>query len=89
MKYIADPRADSDVPPLEDDREYTPREFHQWFGGPPESTQAKQRLAGTFGLFIKRGRSVRILGRHIREQRERLIRISTSDPGPKGTAVCR
>jgi hypothetical protein len=83
MKSIAglDPK---DTPALIDEWEYTPRQFHEWFGGPPESTQAKQRLYGTFGPYIKRGRSVRVLGRHIREQRQSLIRISTSDPGSAG-----
>ena len=70
---------------IEDDREYTPRQYHEDYGGPPESTQAKQRLTGDGCPYIKRGRRVTLLGRDIKEHRAKLRRVSTSDPGPAGT----
>ena len=66
---------------IEDDREYTPRQYHEDYGGPPESTQAKQRLTGDGCPYIKRGRRVTLLGRDIKEHRAKLRRISTSDLG--------
>jgi hypothetical protein len=66
---------------LEGDREYSPKEYYNWFGGPPPSTQAKQRLKGTGCRYLKRGSRVTILGRFINEHRKSLERVSTSDPG--------
>ena len=66
---------------IEDDREYSPRQYHEWFGGPTESTQAKQRLTGDGCPYIKRGRRVTLLGRDIKEHRAKLRRVSTSDQG--------
>ena len=80
VEGITEPR---EVPQrrLEDDREYSPREYYELFGGPPPSTQAKQRLWGTGCRYLKRGHRVTLLGRDIKEHRKSLARVSTSDPG--------
>lgn len=66
---------------LEDDREYSPREIHELFGGPPPATQNKMRMRGSFCPYIKRGRKIMILGADYRAYRLAQRRTSTSDDG--------
>lgn len=80
----ATPRnAEPPEPPLEEVAKkslVTPREYHR-LGGPAESTQAKQRMQGTFGPYLKIGNRIYIdlveRGRYL----ETLRRLSTSDNG--------
>lgn len=58
----------------------TPCEYHR-LGGPPESTQAKQRMQGTFGPYLKIGNRVYIDLEERRRHLETLKRVSTLDAG--------